>query len=362
MYGIEHVVFERNTEKIFLSGQIITEAPDGGLLLQTHDGFLWVIQHHELLERTNDTQPFAAIPAKKLSAQLQEEFPPPFRTHKTSHYLVCHNTSKAYAHWCGALFERLYRAFHNYWGRRGLTLHKPDFPLVAVVFRDEASFRKYSQKELGPAANSIIGYYSLTTNRVTMYDLTGMESLRARSRRSATVGEINLALAAPKMERTVATIIHEATHQIAFNCGMHRRFADIPLWLSEGIAMYFETPDLESSRGWRNIGSVNQVRLAEFQKDLTQRDDDSLRTLLENDQRFRTTNEMARAYPESWALVYFLIRQRPQQFVEYLKLMSQKKPLASDSPKTRIAEFRKVFDQDLSQFDTVFLRQLMRVR
>ena len=44
----------------------------------------------------------------------------------------------------------------------------------------------------------------------------------------------------------MATIVHEATHQIAFNCGMQQRYADIPLWLCEGMAVYFEAPDLAS--------------------------------------------------------------------------------------------------------------------
>ena len=73
----------------------------------------------------------------------------------------------------------------------------------------------------------------------------------------------------------MATIIHEATHQLAFNCGMQNRYADIPLWLSEGIAIYFETPDLRNKRGWRSIGSVNRVRLAEFRRYLRSRPSDS---------------------------------------------------------------------------------------
>ena len=364
--GAENVVIVQDSghesEKKYLSGRVITEARDGGILLQTRDGFLWAIQPGELLERTSDQEPFLPFSADELSAELRKELPAPFEIHETAHYLVCHNTSKAYAKWCGALYERLYRAFHNYWGRRGLPLHDPEFPLVAVVFRDKASFEQYSQKELGDVVNSIIGYYSLTTNRVTMYDLTGVEAFRARSGRILTVQEINRALATPKMERTVATVIHEATHQIAFNCGLHGRFADIPLWLSEGVAMYFETPDLKSSRGWRNIGGVNHVRLGEFHNGLAGRGDDSLQTLLADDQRFRMVGQMADAYPESWALVYFLIRQKPDRFVEYLKVMAQKKPLIDDTPETRLAEFRAAFGHDLKKLDAKFVRQLMKVR
>ena len=62
----------------------------------------------------------------------------------------------------------------------------PEFPLVAIVFADQASYARFAHTELGDSASSIIGYYSLATNRMTMYDLTGIESLRrGRSARFA---------------------------------------------------------------------------------------------------------------------------------------------------------------------------------
>ena len=64
------------------------------------------------------------------------------------------------------------------------------------------------------------------------------------------------------MRRPVSTIVHEATHQIAFNSGLHQRLSDCPKWFSEGVAMYCETPDLKSSEGWAGIGAVNRNRLA----------------------------------------------------------------------------------------------------
>ena len=87
--------------------------------------------------------------------------PKGFEVYQTTHYLIFHNTSRAYAQWCGALFERLYTAFHNFWTHQGFELVEPEFPLVAVVFADKASYVKYSQKELGDAADSIFGYYNL---------------------------------------------------------------------------------------------------------------------------------------------------------------------------------------------------------
>ena len=360
--GVEHVVLNRARKQHFVSGRVVIEAQDGGLLLQAADGFLWAVQSTELVKRSEDEASFQPKSKTELSTDLLTELSSEFQVHTTAHYVVCHNTSRQYAQWCGALYERLYRAFHNYWKRRGLKLHEPEFPLVSLVFKDKISYEAYAASELGEATRSIIGYYSLRTNRVTMYDLTGLDALRTSSARPLTLTEINRSLARPETERTVATIIHEATHQIAFNCGLHHRFADIPLWVSEGIAMYFETPDLKSSRGWRNIGGVNRVRLNEFRTYLADRHPNSLESLIGDDVRFKDPKSAIQSYPESWAFVYFLIRNRPKEFIRYLHRLSKKQPLMTDDPASRLKDFQNVFGSDLLKLDESFIRQMSRIR
>jgi hypothetical protein len=159
----------------------------------------------------------------------------------------------------------------------------------------------------------------------------------------------------------VATIIHEATHQVEFNCGLHARYADIPLWVSEGIAIYFETPDLKSSKGWRTIGSVNRVRLLEFKAYLRNRPADSLKTLLSTDDRFRNARTAPQSYAEAWALNYFLIRKRWDQYQAYLQTLAKKGPLRYDDPEERLALFRQHFG-DLEDLEKEFLRYTQQLR
>ena len=168
-------------------------------------------------------------------------------------------------------------------------------------------------------------------------------------------------LAQPQAARTVATIVHEATHQIAYNRGMHARHSDCPLWFCEGIAVYFETPDLRSSKGWRTIGAVNHSRLTQFWKYMPRRPADSLITLLSKDDRFRNSETALDAYAETWALTYFLINQRGKQYGEYLRKISGKKPLIWDKPETRLNEFQQIFG-DLRELDKEFLRYMQKVR
>ena len=161
--------------------------------------------------------------------------------------------------------------------------------------------------------------------------------------------------------RTVATIVHEATHQIAFNCGLHTRLSDCPRWFSEGIAEYFETPDLRSAKGWSGIGAVNPPRLARFQQYAAARPANSLETLLRDDARFSDPKHSLDAYAEAWALTYFLIRKHPKEYVAYLAMLSKKKPLLQDVPDKRLEQFRQAFGE-LKPLDVEFQRYMDRLR
>jgi hypothetical protein len=360
--AMEHVVLRKNGEEVSVSGRLLVTAEDEGMLLLSADGVLWRVPPEDRVRHKHDDQPMTPLAPEQLAERLRQELPD-FEVYTTQHYLICHNTSRAYAQWCGTLFERLYKAFTNFWSRKGFDLHEPEFPLVAIVFADQASYSAYVVKDLGGVPGAIIGYYKPESNRMTMYDLTGVEAQRRAGDKRTNANQINQMLARPEAERTVATIIHEATHQIAFNCGLQTRLADIPVWLSEGSAMYFETPDLGSSKGWRTIGAVNRGRLADFRNYLRKpRPADSLVTLVSSDERLRDRDPQRKtdAYAEAWALNYFLIRQRPKQYMVYIKLLSEKEPLIWDDAASRLGEFQKAFG-DVHQLDAEFIRQMAKV-
>lgn len=362
-HAVEHVVFKQDGEELSISGRLVVEAEDGGLLIESADGMHWMVPPEDLVKHKHDDEPLKPFTPQEMGERLLRELPG-FEIHTTQHYVICHNTSRAYAQWCGALFERLYKAFTNFWERKGFDLHEPEFPLVALVFADADSYASYSGRELDEGARAIIGYYSFALNRMAMHDLTGVQTLRKSGDRRSSANEINQMLARPEAERTVATVIHEATHQIAFNCGLQTRDASHPLWFSEGLAMYFETPDLNSSKGWRTIGAVNKVRLNGFRRYLQKgRPEDSLLTLITHDDRLldRDPKRSADAYAEAWALNYFLFRHRPKQYLAYVKLMSEKKPLISDDGETRLREFQKIFG-DLRTLDTDLAKQMSKLR
>ena len=324
-------------------GKILVEAQDGGLLLLGDDGRIWPLQPDQIVDRSSDDADFVPLDKKGMIAAIEGQLPEGFDVHQTAHYLVFFNTSRGYAQWCGSLYERLHRAFYNFWKRRGLKLRPPDTPLVAIVFDRRQQYEDFSRDELKGAVRNVIGYYSMKTNWITTYDLTGLENLRVPGHRARTSTVINQILSRPEAAPNVATLVHEATHQIAFNCGMQNRYADNPLWLSEGLALFFEVPDLSNAKGWKGVGSVNFPRLYRFQETHAQRSAQSIKSLLVRDDLLRNPDSAITGYAESWALCYFLIKRRQKQFVKYLQAIGEQPLLVPRGPEQRYAQFREYF-------------------
>jgi len=335
--GVETIKFRTGDQERIASGEILVEAQDGGVMLQADDGQIWTLQPEAIIARKSDERPFQPISPEEMQVRLKNELGAGFEVFRTQHYVIGYNSSEAYAKQVAALFEQLYRSFFVFWKNQRWDLPEPKYPLVAVVLRDHESFLSYATRDIGDTAKSVIGYYHLGSNRMITFNV-------------------------PDWERNVATIIHEATHQLAYNCGMQRRFADNPMWVSEGLAMFFETPDRRNPRNWRAIGSVNQVNLRRWIQAYPRRSNDSLVSLLSDDMRFRNAGEATAAYAESWALTYFLIKTKRKEYVKYMRLLSEGKYLAEKTKRQRIDDFEECFDMTLEQTDRAFLAYMRRLR
>ncbi|MGQ0637338.1 MAG: DUF1570 domain-containing protein [Planctomycetaceae bacterium] len=353
--AFERVTFRRGQAETTVEGRVLVEAADGGLLVESADGRLWTIEPDQKPSRAKIDGPFSPLTPEALGRQLQAEVGGDSEIVVTLHYVICTRAGRPYAQWCGALFERLYAAFHNYWKQRGLELREPEFPLPAIVLADAKQFAAFATRDEGPELADAKGYYSIRSNRMVLYDLTAADG-RARSE-----ADISRRLAAAPFN--IATVVHEATHQIAFNSGLHTRYADNPLWLTEGMAMYFETPDLASRSGWKTVGAVNDPRLRQFREYVSRRRPaNSLETLLAADARFTAADQMADAYGEAWALSYFLIRTRKDDYARYLRALAAKPRMIWDQPAERLAQFRECFGADLRALDAEFLKHTRRLR
>jgi hypothetical protein len=323
--------------EVEIVGEALVTAQDGGQMILTDDGQMLIVQPETVISRETTPEPLTPVDADEMSRRLLANLPDGFAIYRTKNYVIAHNTNDAYVRWVGSLFESLHRGFHAYFKNQSMTLSQPRFPLVALVFANRQSFDQYAKSELGDAGGSVIGYYNLETNRMTTFNV-------------------------PNPERNVATIIHEATHQLAYNTGLQTRFADNPMWFSEGLAVFFESPNFTTPTGWKGIGRVNTVNLARFRRYQQSRPQDSLITLISDDLRFRNEATAEDAYAEAWAMTYFLIRTKRKEYFQYMKELSESKPLVQLDRRERIEMFQRIFDTDLPTLDRQFLLYMSRVQ
>ena len=343
-----------SSEPRTIEAKVVIDGGRGGLLVLDRAGRLWPVTPQRIVERVETDRVFAPFTQAELAEQLKREFPSA-EVVATKHYVVCSEAGREFGRWAGALFERLMGAFKTHWNRRPLSIDEPDFPLAVVILKDKARFGQYAVEDAGPSALGALGYYSLLTNRVVMYDLTA----DAAGPRPQSIAEINYRLAL--QTQNVSTVVHEATHQIAFNTGLHVRLADNPFWLVEGMAMYFETPDLKNAAGWRTVGQVNAQRLDNYREYVTtRRPAGSIRAMLTDDDRFHTPETALDAYAEAWALNFFLIKQKRTEYVGYLKRLSEKPPLARGDAEARLKEFEAAFG-NLDDLEKEFARFYVRL-
>lgn len=354
---VERIDLQGDDGRRQIEGVVIVEAVDGGLLLEREDERLELVQPGAILSRTPVARADAESP-RDLGRRILGELPPGFDLLVTKHYCVCFDTSRAYAQWCAALFERLHDAFTNFWKQAGLEMSPPPRPLLVVIFADRQRYEAFAARDLGAATDRVVGYYNLMTNRVTTFDLTGSAGVPRPAGQSASRAGLEI-LGSPEASGMVATLVHEATHQMAFNGGLQQRLAPVPLWLSEGVATYFETPDLANDRGWKGIGNVNTPRLERFLKSHRA---GALEQIVLGDEPFRRPDEALDAYARSWALTFFLAQTRKAAFVDYLRTISRKEPLAEDSQDERLRDFRTAFGVSPNDLEEPLFKYMTRLK
>ena len=345
-----------------LQGELITQNPKYGMLVQTPDGQLIAIPPSTGIAKISELQePMKPMQASEIAAKTLTLMPPGSKSITTEHFVICYDTSDTYARWNANLYEKMFKGLARFWKEKGFELEPPRFRLVALIFRNKEDYIEYSKRDFQGGENTF-GYYTQTTNRLATFDLTGIEGVLppgAKVQREELLGEI---FSRPQAERQIATILHEACHQIAFNTGLQTRLGDYPLWLSEGLATFFESADTRSSSGWAGAGKVNAYNLDQFRQYYRARPPDSLVSLLTQDERFRKGDTSAAAYGESWGLTFYLIKKKPKEFVSYLMKLRSREPGNPSDARQRLDDFQESFGADLDKIDKEFVRMIAALR
>jgi hypothetical protein len=283
---------------------------------------------------------FYSYTPSEMRARLHTEFDNSFTIAVTQHYVVVYPKASK-APWA-ARFEDLYKQFYHYFRVRGATLHEANCPLVAIVFPNKAAYQKYSHAHGMNISDNYWGHYARTTNRVYLFDV------------QADYPQL-------KWDDAAALIVHEATHQTAFNTGIHSRFGDSPRWVTEGLAMMFEARGVwNSGRYQQQSDRINRERLTEFRETLSKRPPHWFAQFILSDVPFSTQEKAA--YAEAWAFSFYLCETNPRLYAKYLARTAAREDFADYSSTARLRDFTDIFGDNLKLIDAQFLRYIEKLK
>ena len=275
---------------------------------------------------------FVTYTPEQISGFLRNEFGNRYSVSTAEKFVVVHpwGSPNVYAKPFKLFFERFVYFFQS----NGVKLKSPDTPLVALILRSRNDFDRYLIKEINVRDSRVKGYYSRITNRIMTYDPG------ARVRTSDDPWLFN-----------ASSIIHEATHQTAFNTGVHNRFAPPPKWLSEGLATLFEAKGFNHSEKFtERLDRVNTMRLAQIRQALANGSINAeLINLIANERLFSHDAELA--YALSWALSFYLYEAQPKKYFEFIQNDAKRKNFSTYSPDQRMRIFMESFNMNFDQLE-----------
>jgi hypothetical protein len=306
---------------------------DSKVHLLGRDGRLWDFQPEEASDFQKSADEFRSYSVSELRAALLRELGDDFEVSGTTHYLIAHPRGQR-DRWADR-FENLYRSCTRYFSVRGFSIEQPPFPLVGIVCKNQRDFQRFSASQGTPMPGGVLGYYSPETNRITLFDLGADEKL---------------------WQDNASVVIHEATHQTAFNVGLHSRYSQPPLWVAEGLATLFEAKGVYDAGSYSNAKDrVNRGRLADFRAILEgNHRPEVLRSLIQSDKIFQAAPSAA--YAEAWAFTFYLVETEPRKYAQFLARTAAREPFSDYNAVQREADFTAVFGKDWRMLEARFLR------
>jgi hypothetical protein len=307
--------------------------------LLTREGRLWSFNPNEAKAYRKLSSTFQSYSPSDLRERLSRELGKSFEVSNTGHFLVANPRGQRDV-W-STRFEKLYNGFKYYFSVRGFNISEPEFPLVAIIWSNQDEFLRYATSDGAKIGPGTLGYYSSKSNRITLFDTSNGSDGDA-------------------WQQNADTIIHEATHQTAFNTGVHRRFAETPRWVVEGLAMMFEARGVYDSRRYSTQKErYNAGRLAQFKQMAPERRSAALQALVSSDRMF--DSDVQAAYACSWVLSFYLVENQPQKYSKYLKKLAERAPFEAYPAAARTADFASTFEPNFTVLEkrlTKFINDL----
>jgi len=270
----------------------------------------------ERRERKND--------AEKFRKQMEEEYRGvPWHKHytvKTAHYIIECNSTRTVTQRYAKLMEKLYAMLARHFppqrlGKKGKS--------VVRIYRNGDDFRGETGMFWG-----VGGFYSPITGNLCAYHGTfGMTAT------------------------TFNVLAHEGTHQ--FQGKVLKDFRNVPMWLIEGLAVYFGDGARIDPSGKIVTEKIPRDRLLHIQDKIRSGTYTPLDKLVTLDRRHFTGSH----YADSWALIHFLVNSGPkgQKLLSAYWNIAQRRAITGED----FEELAKVHSGSLQALEEKYLNHVM---
>ncbi len=259
------------------------------------------------------------------------------------------------------LLERVFESFVLKFSSRGVELQLPSQRLQVVLFNKHEDYLNFATR-LDPSLQSAAGFWDSRSNVAVFYDQasdSSFEVLRQLAGKYQQVRDDAIRRKLPNRaeiirlantmiqlvnikqeDQDVSVVSHEATHQMAGNTGLLPRDARIPVWVHEGLATYFESPN---DAVWAGIGAVNEQRLRWYRALESDRVHSNINFVV-GDRIFRqarTHQAALHGYGQSWALTHYLMEHHFDRLIDYYRRLAELK--ADEEPTSE--QLTEIFNQ-----------------
>ncbi len=358
-------------------------------VLYDRSGRMHTIDLEDVTKFRRVSSRFSPHTVRELKYKLLKEFGKGYEVSTTRHYIVCAPTGKTrdYVN----VFEQTWRRFHMYFAVRGFKIPDPEFPLIAVILKSQREFMQFAHGENARVGTGVLGYYWSRHNRVIMY-VNRSRNVSSLPGSAASAGERLFADALKDTHTSTnpfvvkdpwawafgdsdevalrsgidadlrETMVHEATHQLGYNLGLHNRTGSNPKWIVEGLATVFETPGMEKhATAPSAMKRVNVGWLYAFRRFVDgTRPESYIEQFIQDDSPFHS--DTSNAYAQAWALSFWLIETRPRKYAEFLKRMASPAVSGELTAQRRVNVFRESFGDNLRMLDIEMLRYFERLK
>lgn len=297
------------------------------LMLFRRDGRISRLPVTDLQELQLVSSQYKPFDTEEFRQKLNREFGAKYQVSVTTDFVVVHPHGSRQK-WAQP-FQDLYHRFRIYFESRGVKLSRPKSKMVAVVLRTRKEYDRFI-KNYHRTLNNTVGYYNPSSNRIITYDQgsEGRDWLNSSE-----------------------TIVHEATHQTAYNTGIHRRYGNPPKWATEGLAQLFEAKGINNSQHFsRKSDRINKHCLQQLRAYYRQgKVAGQIESLVLSDNLFRRAPE--RAYTISWGLTFFLAESYPKEYASFLANDASREAFRSHSSSDRANDFAEHFGSSFENLE-----------